>query len=145
MHITLLHLVSSYFLRRGLPAPPWNDGSFDLKRDVACGTIACANWLPEILHQIESMIPIPTYLGIDATLAAGMDTNLLGPFNSTDARVEPFRVCKMIYLPTTFFGIFLERDITPAEAWICLCGAIADIGQEVDCRPIIYCIRVTRP
>ena len=50
------------------------------------------------------------------------------PFTSTDANVEPLRICKTIYLPTPFIGIFLIRDLTPMETWTLFCGAIVNGG-----------------
>ena len=48
-------------------------------------------------------------LAIDAALALDPDADLLGPFTTTDAVVEPLRFCKMIYLPTPFSSLFLEQ------------------------------------
>ena len=68
------------------------------------------------------------------------------PFTPANADVETLRVCKTIYLPSPFFSIFLERDLTPAEAWKRLCDDIMDRGQEVYCRTIIdwICIVMTK-
>ena len=112
----------------GLPASPWDNGSFALKGDIPCGTITCANWSPETLHQIGATIYVPTDLAIYAALAADPDTDLLGPFYSTDANVEPLHKFKTIYLPATFVRIFLERDLNPVEAWKLIRGAIGNGG-----------------
>ena len=50
--IVLLHSVSKYTSMMGLTLPYWYDRSFASNGDIACGTIACANWLPESIHQI---------------------------------------------------------------------------------------------
>ena len=42
----------------------------------------------------------------------------------------------------TFFGLFLDQDLTPTESWTHLCGSIVNGGMEVDFRPIIDCICV---
>ena len=76
-------------------------------------------------------------MAIDAALSLDPDADLLGPFTAADADVEPLHVRKTIYLPAPFVGLFLERDITPAEAWNRLHGAIVDAGQEVDFWPIV--------
>ena len=80
---------------------------------------------------------VPTDLAIDTALAADPDTDLLGTLSSTDANVESLRVLKTDCLPAPFFGIFLERDLMPAELWTRLLGAIFNGGLEVDCYPII--------
>ena len=49
--IALLHSFSNYAPRMGLPASPWDDGSFALKEDITSGIIACVNWMLEIFHQ----------------------------------------------------------------------------------------------
>ena len=69
----------------GLLVSPWDDGYFASKGDIACGTITCANWQLESLHQIGAKVHVPTDLDIYAALAADLNTNLLGPFSSTDA------------------------------------------------------------
>ena len=74
---------------------------------------------------------------IATALTDDPDTNLLGPFSSMDANVEPLRICKTVYQTAPFFGIFLERDLTPVEAWTRPCDAIVNRGLEVDCHPII--------
>ena len=48
----------------------------------------------------------------------------------------------MIYLPTPFYGILLERNLTPVEACTCLRGSIMYGVQEVDFRTIIYWLLV---
>ena len=67
-------------------------------------------------------------LTIDTAMVADSDTDLLGPFSSTDVKVKPLRVRKTGYLPAPFSGIFLERDLTPVEAWNRLYGTIIDGG-----------------
>ena len=111
--IALLHLVSSYVPRMGMPASPWENLYFALKGDISCGACACANWQTASLNQIRATVHVCVDLAIDAELAADPDIDLLGPFTSTDVDVEPLRVRKTIYLPAPFFGIFLEQDLTP--------------------------------
>ena len=116
VQIALLHSVSNYVPRMGLPASPWDNRSFASKGDITCETIACANWLPEILHHIRATVHVPMGLAIDSALTDDLDTDLLGTFSSMDAKVEPLHARKTIYPPATFFGIFLNRDFTPVEA-----------------------------
>ena len=97
----------------GLMASPWDNGFFASKGDITYGTIACVDWPPASLQQIRATFHVPTDLAIDAVLASDLDTDLLGPFSSTDADVEPLRFRKMIYLPAPFVGIFLKQDLTP--------------------------------
>ena len=56
--------------------------------------------------------------------------------------VEPLCVRKTIYLPEPFLGVFLERNLMPAEACTCLRGATINGGQEVDCQLIIVWLRI---
>ena len=121
----------------GLATSTCDNGSFASKGDVTYKTIACANWPPPRLHQIGAMVHVPMDLAIDAALAYEPYTNLLGPFNSTYADAEPLRILNTIYLPAPFVGLFLKRDLTPADAWTRLCGAIVEGGQEVGCSLII--------
>ena len=104
-----------------------------------------ANWLPEILHQIRSLVHVPMELSINIALDADQDTNLMGPFSSTDTNVEPLCFRKTIYLPATFVRLFLERYLTPMEAWTHLCDTILNVGLKVDCRSIIewLCVALT--
>ena len=126
--IALLHLVSSYVPMMGLLASPWDDLSFASKGDITCSTIACVNWQTASLHQIGTTIHILTDLDIDTALAANPAVDLLRPFTATDKNVEPLHICKTIKPPTPFVGIFLDRDLTPAEAWTRIHGTIVDGG-----------------
>ena len=125
-----------------MPASPWDDGSLALKGDIICRKISCANWPLASLHQIGATVHVSTDLAIDAPLAADLETDLLRPFSSTDADVDPLRVRKTIYIPTPFVGLFLKRYFTSAEAWTHLCGSIITGGLEVYCCPIIDWLRV---
>ena len=139
--IILLHSVSNYVPRMGLTESPCDDGSFASKRDIACRNSACINWLPASLHQTGSTVYFPKDLAIDTTMVADPDADLLGPFKSTDANVEPLCIRKTICLPAPFIEIFLKWDLTPVEAWTRIRGAIIDGGLEVDCCTIINWIR----
>ena len=112
------------------------------KLDIACGTIVCANWPLENLHHIGAIVHVPTDLVTDVALYANPDTNLLGPFSSTDKNVEPLRVPKTVYLPNPLIGLFLNWDLTIVEAWIRLRVAIINGGLEVDYHPIMDLFRV---
>ena len=126
----------------GLPASPWDEGSFASKCSIACKTIACANWPLESLHHIGTTVYFPTDLSIDTVLTANPYIDLLGPFYYTDVNVEPLHIRNNIYLLTLFVGIFLEQDLTPIEAWTCICSDIVDGFLEVDCLPIIDWLHV---
>ena len=81
------------------------------------------------------MFHIPTELAINGKFADDLDTNLLGTFNSMDMYLEPLRIFKTIYIPTTLVWFLLKQDITPGEAWTRFCDAIVAGGQEVDFSP----------
>ena len=76
-------------------------------------------------------------LAIDTVQADNPDTDLLGPFYSTDTNVEPLLIRKTIYLPAPFVGIFLRRYLMLVESCTRLHSAIVDRGLEVDCCYII--------
>ena len=116
---------------------PYDNLSFASKGGLTCGAGACANIKTSSLQQIDSMVHILKDLAIDADLAKDLDVDLLGPFTTVDTDVEPLRVRKTIYLPAPFVGLFLERDLTLAEACTRICGAILDRVQDVDCQTII--------
>ena len=136
-HIAILHSVYNYVLRMGLPDPPWDDDSFSSKGEICCGTISCVNWLLASLHQIGSMVYLPTDLAIDTTIAADPDADLLGNFTSMYTNVEPLCIRNNIYLSAPFIEIFLERYLTPMEACNSLRGAIFDGVLEVNFCPVI--------
>ena len=89
----------------GMPPSPWYDLSFMLKGEVICGTFMCANWLTSILHHIGTAVHVSTAQAINFALAI----KLLGPFASGNSDMESIRICKTIYLPSPFVGIFLEQ------------------------------------
>ena len=59
-----------------------------------------------------------------------------------DTNVEPLRVCKTIYLPVPFVGLFLDRYLIPVESCTHIRCAIVNGGLEVDCRPIVNWLSV---
>ena len=80
---------------------------------------------------------------IDSALSSNPDTDLLGPFTSTDANVEPLCIRTTFYLPTLFVGILVEWDFMAMDSWTHLCNVIVDGDIEVDCLPIIEWLYVT--
>ena len=72
-------------------------------------------------------------LAIDAAMDDDPNLDILGSFAADDADVDAIRVRKTIYLPFPLVGIFLERDLTPVEAWSHLRGTIVCAGATVDC------------
>ena len=74
------------------------------------------------------MVHIPTNLSIDSAMASDLNTDLLGPFSSKFANVEPICVRKTIYLPAPYMFIFLEWYLTSVEAWARLTSAIINRG-----------------
>ena len=64
--IALLHLVSSYVPRMGMPASPWENLYFALKGDITCGACACANWQTASLNQIRATVHVYVDLAIDS-------------------------------------------------------------------------------
>ena len=51
--------------------------------------------------------------------------------------MEYLCVRKTIYFLVHFVGIFLEKDLTPMDAWTRLHGDIVEGDQDVDCQTII--------
>ena len=88
----LLHSVSNYVLGMGLPVSPWDNVSFASKEYISCVDIACEKWPPASIHHIGATVYAPTDMTINTAMAANLDSNLLGPFTSTDANVEPLHV-----------------------------------------------------
>ena len=140
--IALLHLVSNYVPRVGLPASPRDKLSFVSKRDITYSAIACANRHTLIFHHIRATVHILTDLDMDAELSQDPNVNLLGAFNATNVGMGILCICKTIYLLVPFVGIFLEKDLTPSEAWTCLCGVVVDRRKEADFRLITYWLHV---
>ena len=63
--------------------------------------------------------------------------DLMGTFSTDNTDMDALRIRNIIYLPNLFVGIFLERELTPVEAWICLHYTIVEDGATVDFRLII--------
>ena len=93
------------------------------------------------LHQIGARLHVPVEQSIDTALTSDPELDLLGPFAADESDVEVICVSKTIYLPTPFVGVFLERNLTPVEAWSCLRGAIVDAGSTVYCCLVIDWLR----
>ena len=81
-------------------------------------------------------------MAIDTTLAANPNTNLLGPFSSTDANLEPPPRQKYRIPNRAIFRVFLERDLMPVESCTLLRNTIVERGLEFDCFPITDSLRI---
>ena len=97
----------------GLPESPWDNSSFPSMGDITCGTIACTNWPRANLRQIGYTVYVFTDLYINTALVVNPNVNLMGPFTSTDANVEPLCVHNKIYLPTPFSDSSLSGTSHP--------------------------------
>ena len=104
------------------------------------------NWKTTSPNQIGATVHVLTDLSIDPYLAVDSDTNVLGNFTATNADIKSPFIRKTFYLPTIFVRLFLERDLTPAEAQTHLHGAIVDKGQEFHFWPHIdwLCVVLTK-
>ena len=96
MQIPLLHSVSSYVSRIGIPASLLDNFYLASKGDVTSGDVSCTNYQTASLHQIRSMVYVLTDLNIDAALDRDPETDLLGPFIAADADMEYLCVRKII-------------------------------------------------
>ena len=92
-------------------------------------------------HQIGAIVHVTTGQTIYTALVTDPELYLMGTFSAQSANVDDIRVRKTIYLPTSFVGVFLERDLIPFEACIFLYGGIINAGVTVDCRPILHWIQ----
>ena len=70
MHIALLHLMSIYVNRIGIPPSLWYALFFVSKGKVTCGAGTCKNCLAARLHQISAAVNALTAQSINAALAA---------------------------------------------------------------------------
>ena len=121
----------------GIPPSTWDGLSFTSKGELTWGTVSCTYWLPYSLHQIGDALYVLTAQSIDAALVSNPKLDLLRPFTAEYSEVGSVQVRKIIHLSALYVGIFLERDLMPAEAWICLWESIIDTGAKVGCLPII--------
>ena len=102
----------------------------------------CANWLIVSLYQIDATVHVLKVQAIYAALASDPKLDLLGTFSVDDVNVDAICIRKTIYIPAPFAGIFLERKLTPLDAWSRLHGAIINTRATVYCRPIIDWLQV---
>ena len=111
----LLHFISNHVPRVDIFPSPWNNLFFASKGVVTCGANGCGKFPTASLHHIGSAIYLPTVESIDAAFVADPGAKLLGAFTVEDDRVNAIHIRKKIYLPVPCVGMFLDRDISPAE------------------------------
>ena len=84
-----------------------NDISFNLKGNITCGAVGCANWMPTSLKQICKELFTLTDKTINTAIAADTNTDLFGSLTTDDAGVGLLLLLKTIYLQVPYVVIFL--------------------------------------
>jgi hypothetical protein len=86
---------------------------------------------------------VPQRKVLNQLLAAGPELELLGPFGNNDAGTDVIRVCQVMLVPFCYVQLFLQRPLTPREAWVQVAGAIYNNGNQIACEPLLDWLRVT--
>ena len=127
--VSLLHSISHYASRMGMPPFRWDDRTFANRGDISYRTAPLAIWDPTYLH-LAPAVHVPSAAAIDTSLAGDPNLTLLGPYGAGDAGVESIQCRKTVYVPTHYVGLLLGADLTPIEAWHRLSGGIVDAAAE---------------
>ena len=61
----------------------------------------------------------------------------MGPFTNDDAGTVSTRVRHTIFLPAPYVGIFLNRNLSPKEAWLQLWSRIVADNKAIKCASLI--------
>ena len=69
--------------------------------------------------------------------AANPQTERLGPFNNSDAGTVSARVRHAIFIPAPYVGMFVNRNLSPKEAWSQLRSRIVANNKAIECDPLI--------
>ena len=69
------------------------------------------------MNHIGAAIYVPTSEEIYMSLADDPSAELLRTFTMDDTGVDATNISKTIYLPASYVGMFLYRDLLPAESW----------------------------
>ena len=95
----------------GITVHPWDDSPFLLEIGVNCGAIGTTHWHTNCIHNITLVVHSPMANGIDVSLSAYPDADLIVPFTVEYDGVEVLCIRKMEYFPAPYVGIFLGGDI----------------------------------
>ena len=69
------------------------------------------------MNHIGATIYVPTSEEIYMSLADDPSAELLRTFTMDDTGVDATNISKTIYLPASYVGMFLYRDLLPTESW----------------------------
>ena len=114
--IVLLHSISDFARRTGLPATEWDSKAFTAKGDVVVGTVALENWEPSYMNLLSHLVNVPSPAIIDTALAATSHPILLDLVADVDARATEIQDLRTIYMTPLFVPILLARKLSPVEA-----------------------------
>jgi hypothetical protein len=140
--VCLYHRLQRYAPQLGAPTEFDNVGyAFfgDLTNNQAPPSI---EWPVTAFHQVAASVRVPQREFLDQQLAAGPELELLGPFGNEDAGTDVVRVRQAMLVPFRYVRLFLQRPLTPREAWVQVAGAIFNDGLQVTCGPLIDWLRV---
>jgi hypothetical protein len=140
--ICLYHRLQRYAPQLGAPTEFDNVGyAFfgDITNNQAPPSI---EWPVTAFHQVAASVRVPQREVLGQLLAAGPELELLGPFGNEDAGTDVIRVRQAMLVPFRYVRLFLQRPLTPREAWVQVAGAIHNDGTQIDCEPLLDWLRV---
>jgi hypothetical protein len=141
--LCLYHRLQRFAPQLGAPTDFDNIG-YAFFGDVTNGQAPPSiEWPVTAFHQVGMSIRVPQRELIDQMLAAEPEITLLGPFGNDDAGTEVVRVRQaMLVVPFRYVRLFLQRPLTPREAWVQVAGAIYNDGTQEACVALLDWIRV---
>ena len=135
--IRCYHRLSLFPTRMGLPVTPWDGEGFASINDLLYDQSTVVNWRTAYFNIVGNSIQIPTAQTIDDAFAANPLTERLGPFTNADAGTVTARVRHTIFLPSPYISLFLDRELTPKEAWLQLRARIVADNKSIECAPLL--------
>jgi hypothetical protein len=140
--LCLFHRLQRYAPQLGAPTEFDNLG-YAFFGDLTNGQAPpSVEWPVTAFHQVGVSIRVPQREVLDQLLANEPAGELVGPFGNEDAGTDVIRVRQAMLVPFRYVRLFLERPLTPREAWVQVAGAIYNDGMHEACSPLLDWLRV---
>ena len=74
---------------------------------------------------------------IDNAYAVDPTAIHLGPYNVADANTQVIRTRRTYYIPPAYIPLFIDRAMSPHEAWIIVYSQLLVDGRLNNCSPLV--------
>ncbi|MHA7856415.1 hypothetical protein [Marinobacter shengliensis] len=135
--VVLIHRVTKYAARIGMPATPWDDKLFAFVGEVTHQQIMSVEWDQAFFNQVPAQVRVPTNDTAAQLLAQAPAPSHFGPFDANDAGTKLIRTRRTMYVPPAYVGLFLGQELEPVVAYSRLVGVATADGRLDALAPLV--------